>query len=153
MLQLCQWADVITPNWTELQLLIGTQALVAHPSWSQVQNSILQLDQMLKHHTNIIVTGIPENQTVTTIWQFNHQFHKQNSSLRPGHFYGSGDVLTAVLGTLLWHKLDFNQAVTLAIQEIGRALDDTIATNYERRFGISLKQLLKDLSNFSFKKF
>ena len=151
MLQLCQWADVITPNWTELQLLIGTQALVAHPSWSQVQNSILQLDQMLKHHTNIIVTGIPENQAVTTIWQFNHQFHKQNSSLRPGHFYGSGDVFTAVLGTLLWHKLDFNQAVTLAIQEIGRALDDTIATNYERRFGISLKQLLKDLSNFSFK--
>ena len=152
MLQLCQWADVITPNWTELQLLIGTQALVAHPSWSQVQNSILQLDQMLKHHTNIIVTGIPENQAVTTIWQFNHQFHKQNSSLRPGHFYGSGDVFTAVLGTLLWHKLDFNQAVTLAIQEIGRALDDTTATNYERRFGISLKQLLKDLSNFSFKK-
>lgn len=151
MLQLCQWADVITPNWTELQLLIGTQALVAHPSWSQVQNSILQLDQMLKHHTNIIVTGIPENQAVTTIWQFNHQFHKQNSSLRPGHFYGSGDVFTAVLGTLLWHKLDFNQAVTLAIQEIGRALDDTIATNYERRFGISLKQLLKDLSTFSFK--
>ena len=150
VLQLCQWADVITPNWTELQLLIGTQALVAHPSWSQVQNSILQLDQMLKHHTNIIVTGIPENQAVTTTWQFNHQFHKQNSSLRPGHFYGSGDVLTAVLGTLLWHKLDFNQAVTLAIQEIGRALDDTIATNYERRFGISLKQLLKDLSNFSF---
>lgn len=152
MLQLCQWADVITPNWTELQLLIGTQALVAHPSWSQVQNSILQLDQMLKHHTNIIVTGIPENQAVITIWQFNHQFHKQNSSLRPGHFYGSGDVFTAVLVTLLWHKLDFNQAVTLAIQEIGRALDDTIATNYERRFGISLKQLLKDLSNFSFKK-
>ena len=151
MLQLCQWADVITPNWTELQLLIGKQVLVAHPSWSQVQNSILQLDQMLKHHTNIIVTGIPENQAVTTIWQFNHQFHKQNSSLRPGHFYGSGDVFTAVLGTLLWHKLDFNQAVTLAIQEIGRALDDTIATNYERRFGISLKQLLKDLSNFSFK--
>ena len=151
MLQLCQWADVITPNWTELQLLIGTQALVAHPSWSQVQNSILQLDQMLKHHTNIIVTGIPENQAVTTIWQFNHQFHKQNSSLRPGHFYGSGDVFTAVLGTLLWHKLDFNQAVSLAIQEIGRALDDTIATNYERRFGISLKQLLKDLSTFSFK--
>ncbi len=152
MLQLCQWADVITPNWTELQLLIGKQVLVAHPSWSQVQNSILQLDQMLKHHTNIIVTGIPENQAVTTIWQFNHQFHKQNSSLRPGHFYGSGDVFTAVLGTLLWHKLDFNQAVTLAIQEIGRALDDTTATNYERRFGISLKQLLKDLSNFSFKK-
>ncbi|NUF24944.1 bifunctional hydroxymethylpyrimidine kinase/phosphomethylpyrimidine kinase [Bombilactobacillus mellis] len=153
MLQLCQWADVITPNWTELQLLIGKQVLVAHPSWSQVQNSILQLDQMLKHHTNIIVTGIPENQAVTTIWQFNHQFHKQNSSLRPGHFYGSGDVFTAVLGTLLWHKLDFNQAITLAIQEIGRALDDTIATNYERRFGISLKQLLKDLSNFSFKKY
>lgn len=152
MLQLCQWADVITPNWTELQLLIGKQVLVAHPSWSQVQNSILQLDQMLKHHTNIIVTGIPANQEVTTIWQFNHQFHKQNSSLRPGHFYGSGDVFTAVLGTLLWHKLDFNQAVTFAIQEIGRALDDTIATNYERRFGISLKQLLKDLSNFSFKK-
>lgn len=151
MLQLCQWADVITPNWTELQLLIGKQVLVAHPSWSQVQNSILQLDQMLKHHTNIIVTGIPENQAVTTIWQFNHQFHKQNSSLRPGHFYGSGDVFTAVLGTLLWHKLDFHQAITLAIQEIGRALDDTIATNYERRFGISLKQLLKDLSNFSFK--
>ena len=151
MLQLCQWADVITPNWTELQLLIGKQVLVAHPSWSQVQNSILQLDQMLKHHTNIIVTGIPENQAVTTIWQFNHQFHKQNSSLRPGHFCGSGDVFTAVLGTLLWHKLDFNQAVTLAIQEIGRALDDTIATNYERRFGISLKQLLKDLSNFLFK--
>lgn len=151
MLQLCQWADVITPNWTELQLLIGKQVLVAHPSWSQVQNSILQLDQMLKHHTNIIVTGIPENQAVTTIWQFNHQFHKQNSSLRPGHFYGSGDVFTAVLGTLLWHKLDFNQAVTFAIQEIGRALDDTIATNYERRFGISLKQLLKDLSTFSFK--
>lgn len=151
MLQLCQWADVITPNWTELQLLIGKQVLVAHPSWSQVQNSILQLDQMLKHHTNIIVTGIPANQAVTTIWQFNHQFNRQNSSLRPGHFYGSGDVFTAVLGTLLWHKLDFNQAVTLAIQEIGRALDETIATNYERRFGISLKQLLKDLSNFSFK--
>ena len=105
MLQLCQWADVITPNWTELQLLIGKQVLVTHPSWSQVQNSILQLDQMLKHRTNIIVTGIPENQAVTTIWQFNHQFHRQNSSLRPGHFYGSGDVLTAVLGTLLWHKI------------------------------------------------
>lgn len=60
MLQLCQWADVITPYRTELQLLIGKQVLVDNPSWSQVQNSILRLDQMLKHHTNIIVTGIHE---------------------------------------------------------------------------------------------
>ncbi len=138
-------ATIITPNWTELQLLVGQEP---HPEADRrrVRQAVDQLwhnDPALK----VVVTGISAGDQVRTMWFEADSDHVLDTRKRPGHFYGSGDVFTAILSGGLATGLSFNQAVKLAVRGTAIALDQTVKEMPDRRFGMRLSQLLKYLGN------
>lgn len=138
-------ATIITPNWTELQLLIG-QSPQPEADRKRVRQAV---DQLWLHDPDlkVVVTGISVGDQVRTMWFENDSDHVLDTRKRPGHFYGSGDVFTAVLSGGLANGISFNQAVKLAVRGTAVALDQTAREVPDHRFGMRLSQLLKYLVN------
>lgn len=134
-------ADVITPNWTEAQLLTGLQMPMVGPSHQEVKTVIDALRDMSRDGARIIVTGITMPDNVATAY-FDRQFQMIASPTCDGHFYGSGDVFSALLTAALIRDESLDRAVHLAVKGTLIALRQTSAAGYERRFGMQLSNLL-----------
>lgn len=133
-------ADVITPNWTESQLLTGVKATSDEAGIKLV---LSRLRQITSDTTQMVITGIPKkNQIVTAYWD-GHDEKMLTTPSRQGHFYGSGDVFAALLSGWLTLGKPLSQATQLAIEGVSIALDQTASTRIERRFGMQLSHLLK----------
>lgn len=138
-------ASIITPNWTELQLLIG-QTPVASATRQQVRTAVDQLWQGGNPDLKVVVTGITVGDQVRTMWFAHGTDHVIDTRKRPGHFYGSGDVFTAVLSGSLATGLSFDQSVRRAVTGTTIALDQTAKEVTDRRFGMRLSHLLRFLN-------
>ena len=134
-------ATVVTPNWTEAQLLTG-QTVTGQPTETQIQQQMNGLQSLTAPGTQLVITGIPgTNQVKTACWD--GQLTVMTLPNQDGHFYGSGDVFSAILSGALVHHWSLTDAVTLAVNGIKQSLDQTSEVGYQRRFGMQLSRLLQ----------
>lgn len=159
--KLCRHADLITPNWTELCFLAGLPY-----SLPTAETLIQGIDQLKIAGINatVIITGVHLNGQIGCCWRQDQQTEfdwrqQQNrpENLQPlnfcgndvqaGHFYGTGDIFSALLyGRLLqgWSLEtaveNATDAMELAIQQTAPLLDN------ERRFGLRLDHLIHYVS-------
>lgn len=139
-------ADVITPNWTEAHLLADVPLADQRPSKAVVTTLFAKLSVACGEQTRIVITGIPSDDAVLTAYQDNRGLQMVSTKLRDGHFYGSGDVFSALLGAALMRDVNFETAVKIAVKGDAICLDQTSESGYQRRFGMQMSELLKWLT-------
>lgn len=146
MRPLVQLADVITPNWSEAQFLTGTEPMTTEPSEAQVNHQLVTLKQSMASDGQVVITGIPIKGKVVTAYLDGSHSELVASPKCPGHFYGAGDVFSALLSGALMQQVSLSAAVHLAVKGTLIALRQTSAAGHERRFGMQLSQLLQWLT-------
>lgn len=142
--KLCQQANIITPNWTELCLLTGQE-----PSLRANQGNFLKLCKILRQKqikAKLIVTGIQENNQELVYIDDGQQIAKISNKHIEGHYYGAGDSFTALLLAYLCQEYDLREAVQLANSKIQIAIEETQGLDInQRRYGLKLGKLIKSL--------
>lgn len=139
-------ADVITPNWSEAHLLAELPLNDNQPSQSDVAAMFAALTAISGADTQIVITGIPSDNAILTAYRDGSKQRTVSTKLRAGHFYGSGDVFSALLSAALMRGVSLETAVKIAVKGDAISLDQTSVTGYQRRFGMQLSQLLAWLS-------
>ena len=142
MRELVTHATVITPNWTEAQLLANQPMTVRQPSQADIAAVFTALKTLVDDQTQIVITGIPSEGEIITAYQDGRRQRTIATKLRAGHFYGSGDVFSALLSAALVHGVTLDAAVNLAVKGDTISLDQTSEAGYQRRFGMQLSRLL-----------
>lgn len=145
--QLLPLATVITPNLTEAQLLTEIPFNPAPTRKEQVR-LLKALAQKLPASGYAMITGITIQQEVGCIWLVHDQLHFYGHRRLAGHFYGSGDVLTALLTGFLQCGESLATAIKYAVDGTFLALKQTEYSQRERHYGIVLSDLLIAIGHY-----
>lgn len=144
MRKICQYADVITPNWTELCLLGGLE--VTAPSEVVFHKAI----RRLRHdgiNGAVVVTGVVKDQQIGYWLLLKDRLKFIPFNYFPGHFYGTGDLFAALLYIYLQTEHDLMMAVKSAGNALAIAVEETSHLGaHDRQFGMKLQRLLAYLA-------
>ncbi|WP_288529570.1 PfkB family carbohydrate kinase [uncultured Secundilactobacillus sp.] len=130
-------ATVMTPNWTELQFLTGGSAST-QPTIAEVIARIDRLRMRFSNVNQVVVTGVPNQNRVLTVFDDHHRWDVAATDRIAGHYYGAGDVFTAVLTSALWHGNPLAEAVFSAVDATTTSILATRDSGIEPRFGMQL---------------
>lgn len=141
MRQLLPLATVITPNWTELGFLVG-ENWKDEPSQVTLVHSAQKL-LMENPNLAIVITGVHVNSEIGVLLVSNQQIEFFGSPPVTGHFYGTGDVFSALLLGYLVQKLPLSKAVKAAQMGVTVAVNASVnLSSQERLDGLNLQPLL-----------
>lgn len=129
-------ANVITPNPTEAQLLLGespnADALTPQVA-SQLAERLAQ-----RFAVQVVLTGVNlTNNRVGVVVVDGQQTHLWQTQRLSGHYFGTGDIFSAVLCGTLLRGLSLVQASQLAMQFESRVIISTLATKADPKFGVT----------------
>lgn len=140
-------ADVITPNLTELFMLLHK------PYKSVIPLEELKEYSALLAHTGpdiVIVTGVPEDESAKTTSVIaydkrSNRFWKVSCLYFPAHYPGTGDTFTSVITGSLLQGDSLPIALDRAVQFILTGIRATFGYEYDNRDGILLERVLPTL--------
>ncbi|WP_295747014.1 bifunctional hydroxymethylpyrimidine kinase/phosphomethylpyrimidine kinase [uncultured Limosilactobacillus sp.] len=150
MMELVKLATVITPNWTELQLLIGEKPIQSDKSDQAIAKAVNKIRQGGLGAT-IVVTGIHRREQIGSLTFLPHKtipFFTGNQPF-PGHFYGTGDTFSALLVGYLQQGLSMTSAVSKSTAAIQIAVAETAKLSpddQDRVYGMKTRRLLNYLT-------
>ena len=138
MKDFCQQADVIIPNLTEAALLTDTPYLEAG-SYDKVTVEKLLRDLAKLGTRKVIVTGISFETDKIGLAYFDKETNETAYLMRKSyqsHFYGSGDLLTAILSAGYFYNLDLLKVCDLALDVMERVLSSTLSDGRLLKYGL-----------------
>ena len=138
MKDFCQQADVIIPNLTEAALLTDTPYLEAG-SYDKVTVEKLLRDLTKLGPQKVIVTGISFETDKIGLAYFDKETNETAYLMRKSyqsHFYGSGDLLTAILSAGYFYNLDLLKVCDLALDVMERVLSSTLSDGRLLKYGL-----------------
>lgn len=147
MRQLIQMADVVTPNLTELFLLLGKPYKESN-SDEEIKSGLLELSQ--KGPEIVIATSVPiaDNPHLTSVYAYNrtgNRYWKVTCPYLPAHYPGTGDAFTSVVTGALLQGDSLPIALDRAVQFILQGIRATFGYEYDQREGILLEKVLHNL--------
>jgi len=147
MRRLIRHADVITPNITELFLLLD-KPFDPEISREKVQEYLVELAG--KGPGIVIVTSVPEPSTSksTSVIAFNKnekRFWKVSCNYLPANYPGTGDAFTSVITGALLQGDSLPIALDRAVQFISIGVRATFGHAYDPKDGILLERVLHQL--------
>ena len=138
MKDFCQQADVIIPNLTEAALLTDTPYLEAG-SYDKVTVEKLLRDLTKLGPQKVIVTGISFETDKIGLAYFDKEIDETAYLMRKSYqsnFYGSGDLLTAILSAGYFYNLDLLKVCDLALDVMDRVLSSTLSDGRPLKYGL-----------------
>ena len=138
MKDFCQQADVIIPNLTEAALLTDTPYLEAG-SYDKVTVEKLLRDLTKLGPRKVIVTGISFEAEKMGLAYFDKETNETVFRMQKrygNHFYGSGDLLTAILSAGYFYNLDLLKVCDLALDVMDRVLSSTLSDGRPLKYGL-----------------
>ena len=138
MKDFCQQADVIIPNLTEAALLTDTPYLEAG-SYDKVTVEKLLRDLTKLGPQKVIVTGISFETDKIGLAYFDKETNETVFRMQKrygNHFYGSGDLLTAILSAGYFYNLDLLKVCDLALDVMERVLSSTLSDGRPLKYGL-----------------
>ena len=138
MKDFCQQADVIIPNLTEAALLTDTPYLEAG-SYDKVTVEKLLRDLAKLGTRKVIVTGISFETDKIGLAYFDKETNETVFRMQKrygNHFYGSGDLLTAILSAGYFYNLDLLKVCDLALDVMDRVLSSTLSDGRPLKYGL-----------------
>ena len=163
MRSLIQLADVITPNMTEMFLLLGNNMDLYNEmvnGQSSMVNCQSSLDAKLKSYLRelsdkgpaiVIVTSVPVigNPHLTSVYAYNrngNRFWKVTCPFLPAHYPGTGDAFTSVITGSLMQGDSLPLALDRAAQFTLQGIRSTFGYDYNNMEGIMLEKVLNNLT-------
>ncbi|MFA6677036.1 MAG: pyridoxamine kinase [Bacteroidales bacterium] len=147
MRELIKSADVITPNVTELELLLGNKLPVKYTD-NDIKESLHKLS--LNGPQIVIVTSVPvlEDDKKTSVYAYNrvgNRYWKITCPYLPAHYPGTGDTFTSVLTGSLLQGDNLPIAMERAVQLILQGIRASFGYDFDEKEGILLEKVLKNL--------
>ncbi len=147
MRQLIKKAGVITPNLTELFMLLNKPYKEIVPL-TELKEYLVQLAEYGPEI--VIVTSIPEDETAktTSVVAYDKRskhFWKVSCLYFPAHYPGTGDTFTSVITGSLLQGDSLPIALDRAVQFILMGIRATFGYEYDNREGILLERILPTL--------
>lgn len=146
MRRLVSKAHVITPNLTELSLLLNKPFKETYEP-NEIKTDLMELSAMGPEV--VIVTSVPEGQanrtSVLAYEKTVNRFWKVSCDYLPASYPGTGDTFTSVLTGSLLQGDSLPIALDRAVQFILMGVRATFGYNYDVRQGILLERVLHNL--------
>lgn len=140
--QLLSFADVVTPNVTELSFLTGNQYSTAFTE-DQITAMASQLRALLKKDATVVVTGIETQDQVGCYWDDGVSCGTNYLHKVDGHFYGTGDAFAAaLLGELSEHARLIN-CLPQIMKQIQASIRNTLLSENDLKLGVDITPLLR----------
>ena len=149
MKDFCQQADVIIPNLTEAALLTDSP-YPEEGSYDKATIENLLRDLSKLGPRKVILTGISFETDKIGLAYFDKETNQVIYRMRKryqSHFYGSGDLLTAILSAGYFHKLDFLKVCELALDFMDKVLLLTLSSGRPLKYGLSYEPYIGYLFN------
>ena len=144
MRELIKLADVITPNMTEMFLLLGEPYRNNNFNDDELKSYLRALSQ--QGPSIVIVTSVPVIDTphLTSVYAYNrngNRYWKVTCPFLPAHYPGTGDSFTSVItGSLLQ-----GDSLPLALDTL-QGIRSTFGYDYSNLEGIMLEKVLSNLN-------
>lgn len=148
MKKLCQKANVITPNYTEVSLLLGIEPSVLPPEQDELQNSLRKLSENKK---SVIATSVPIISNGLQIAAYDLQ-NDSNFTVSvktiAQNYPGTGDLFASALLGLLLQDIPVYEAVVLAASFVEASIQTTFLAENDPREGVWFENQLYRLSSY-----
>ena len=146
---LVEIATLMTPNITELSLLSG-EKLASDADDDRLVHAIKKCQEKTQSKARVIVTGVLRDEGIGCVYMRDGQLKWVGSKWLHGHFYGTGDVFSALLIGYLNLNLDFDMAIQKSIDGVYEAVRLTSkAPAIQHKFGLNLTKTLYDVAKFT----
>lgn len=145
MRELVRKASIITPNWTEAQLLTDGKALFESTTLERAKVYASRLYEM--SGALVVITSVPValGSVVNLAYDGKEARYFSNNALSPS-LPGCGDMFASILLSLLLDDFSFFTAVRKAGEMTTEALRYSLSKGRERRMGVMLKSAIRELA-------
>lgn len=146
MKKLITMADLITPNITEANLLLGNVI----DDFNYSDKELLDICESLANlgPRYVVITGYEENSTINNICfdAYTKKFFKIGSQYNKVSFSGTGDIFTSIISALIVRNFTLEESVQIANDFIFESVNYTSQTEvYDRNDGILFEYFLDKL--------
>ncbi len=148
MRELIRVADIITPNLTELSLLLDRPYQAEYGN-EELKSILLELSD--QGPQIVIITSVPVQKDPyhTSVYAYNRasgHFWKTTCPYLPAHYPGMGDTFAAVIAGALLQGDSLPLALDRATQFCYQGIRATFGYDYEKKEGILLEKVLGNLN-------
>lgn len=140
--QLLLFADVVTPNVTELAFLTENQYSTLF-SEEQIAAMVSQLRGLLKKNATVVVTGIETQGQVGCYWDDGVSCGTNYLRKVDGHFYGTGDAFAAALLGELSEHAQLSECLPQIMERLQASIRNTILSENDLKLGIDITPMLR----------
>lgn len=145
MRKLCEKADVIMPNLTELCLMLGLE-------WTPGPYTHEYIDDMIEKARafgakRIVLTGISFDEGLLGAVFKDYETGETGQVMRPaipGYYHGTGDVFSSALVGACENGLSLEDAVEAAVDLTVSSIGRTFGSGEDIRYGVNFEVGLKD---------
>lgn len=145
---ICKNADLITPNYTELALLLGHTPIVEEIQMNTLHKNI---GELLQGKGSAVVTSVPIGQNGLQIVGYDkndEKFYTKPVKLVPQNYPGTGDLFTAALVGLLLRGVALRQATLVAGEFVEASVAQTFLAKGAVREGVWFESQLYKLVGY-----
>lgn len=148
MLQVCQQADIITPNMTELHALLGLAYQEGPYTTQYIETCIKDLARLCL--CDVVLTGVYFNECEIGCACYSAKHDEMYYAMHEkidAHFHGTGDVFaSSFLGALL-HGASYEQASHIAITYTTACINESLKAQVDERYGVNFESSLLTYAN------
>ena len=140
--RLLPFADVVTPNVTELAFLTGNQYSTEFTE-DQIATMASQLRALLKKDATVVVTGIETQDQIGCYWDDGVSCGTNYLRKVDGHFYGTGDAFAAALLGELSEHAQLSDCLPQIMKRLQASIRNTLLSENDLKLGIDITPLLR----------
>ncbi|MBP9989123.1 MAG: pyridoxamine kinase, partial [Ruminococcus sp.] len=144
---LCSFADIITPNVTEAEMLAGEDCTTGQHDMEHIKDLIMKLRST--GAVRIVITGVDFGDGQIGCAAYDSISGKANMFFTPkveGRFPGTGDVFTSSLTAAFMSGRDFIDAVQLAMSFTSECVEYTSKSDVDRKYGLCFEPFISEYS-------
>lgn len=146
---LIHMSDYAVPNLTEAAYLADIEYVGETVTQEYLDTLLSELNS--RYPACFIVTGVctSKNEIGATVSRGDKYSGTYLINRSIAHYHGTGDMFASVLAGALANGNPLNQAIAISLSFTALAIDTTIATGTDERYGLQFESCLGDLSEWS----